>query len=102
MNSMPEWGLICLVLWTGYFKHSDGGYSPMPEDSSRIEIRMHRINGYFFRVRGNSEEKWFGSLNGEFFFSPLDKIRDYICDKEMDTIEYKYTERSIYIRGFED
>ena len=98
MNSMPEWGLICLVLLTGYF---DGGYSSIPEDSSKIEIRMHRINGYFFRVIGNSEEKWFGSLNGKIFFSPLDKIRDYICDKEMDTIE-KVTPYSVYEKGFKD
>ena len=103
MSLIPEWGLMCVVLYTAYFKHSDGGYSPIPEDSTKIEIRMRGIRAYFFKVeRGLSEEKWFGSLNGKIFFSPLDKIRDYICDKEMNTFEYEYTERSIYIKGFKD
>ena len=67
----------------GAFKQVDGGYSPVPPDASKIEIRMSGINGYFFRVRrSNSEIKWFGSLNGKIFFTGTEEMGDYFCAKD--------------------
>ena len=83
LATIPEWGLLCLVFMVGAFEQLDGGYSSIPTEASKIEIRMPRIKGYFLRVDGsNSEIKWFGSLNGKIFFTDMEEIGDFFCAKD--------------------
>ena len=85
---------LCILFMTGYFKYADGSYSPVPEDSIRIEIKTENFRTLLFKI---NYEKWFGIVNGKIFLSSLDSYTKLICnlaDKES-LPEIAYKERSI-------
>ena len=85
---------LCIIFMTGYFKYTDGTYNPIPEDSTRIEIKTENFRTLLFKI---NHEKWFGNVNGRIFFSSLNSYTELVCaaaDKEP-LSEIAYKERSI-------
>jgi len=85
---------LCILFMTGYFKYADGSYSPVPEDSIRIEIKTENFRTLLFKI---NYEKWFGIVNGKIFLSSLDSYTKLVCnmaDKER-LPEIAYKERSV-------
>ena len=85
---------LCIIFMTGYFKYADGTYNPVPEDSTRIEIKTENFRTLLFKI---NYEKWFGIVNGRIFFSRLDSYTNLVCnmaDKES-LPEIAYKERSV-------
>ena len=85
---------LCILFMTGYFKYTDGSYNPVPEDSTRIEIKTENFRTLLFKI---DHKKWFGIVNGRVFFSSLDSYTKLICnlaDKEP-LPEIAYKERSV-------
>ena len=85
---------LCILFMTGYFKYTDGSYNPVPEGSTRIEIKTENFRTLLFKI---DHKKWFGIVNGRVFFSSLDSYTKLICnlaDKEP-LPEIAYKERSV-------
>tara|TARA_R110002020_G_scaffold452111_1_gene666447 strand:+ start:118 stop:396 length:279 start_codon:yes stop_codon:yes gene_type:complete len=85
---------LCVIFMTAYFKHSDGNYSPIPEDTKRVEIKTEEFRTLLFKV---GDKKWFGNVNGKIFYDTLPNYTDYLCklaDKEP-LPEKAYKERSV-------
>ena len=85
---------LCVLFMTGYFKYTDGSYNPVPEGSTRIEIKTENFRTLLFKI---DHKKWFGIVNGRVFFSSLDSYTKLICnlaDKEP-LPEIAYKERSV-------
>ena len=85
---------LCIIFMTGYFKYADGTYNPVPEDSTRIEIKTENFRTLLFKI---DHKKWFGIVTGRVFFSSLDSYTKLICnlaDKEP-LPEIAYKERSV-------
>ena len=89
---------LCILFMTGYIKYTDGSYNPVPEGSTRIEIKTENFRTLLFKI---DHKKWFGIVNGRVFFSSLDSYTKLICnlaDKEPLPPE-AYKERSILIEN---
>ena len=85
---------LCILFMTGYFKYTDGSYNPVPEGSTRIEIKTENFRTLLFKI---DHKKWFGIVNGRVFFSSLDSYTKLVCnmaDKER-LPEIAYRERSV-------
>ena len=85
---------LCILFMTGYFKYTDGSYNPVPEGSTRIEIKTENFRTLLFKI---DHKKWFCIVNGRVFFSSLDSYTKLICnlaDKEP-LPEIAYKERSV-------
>ena len=67
---------LCVLFMTGYFKYADGTYNPIPEDTSRIEVKTEKFRTLLFKI---NDEKWFGNVNGKIFYNTLPRYTDHIC-----------------------
>tara|TARA_R100001082_G_scaffold96813_2_gene64477 strand:+ start:165 stop:446 length:282 start_codon:yes stop_codon:yes gene_type:complete len=87
---------LCVIFMTAYFKHSDGNYSPIPEDTTRVEIKTKEFRTLLFKLDNG---KWFGNVDGKIFYSSLDDYRKLLCDIADKTPlpEKAYKERSVLL-----
>ena len=85
---------LCVLFMTGYFKYTDGSYNPVPEGSTRIEIKTENFRTLLFKI---DHKKWFGIVNGRVFFSSLDSYTKLICNlaDKAPLPEIAYKERSV-------
>ena len=67
---------LCIVFMTGYFKYSNGTYNPVPESTTRIEIKTEKFRTLLFKI---DDKRWFGNVNGRIFFSSLGNYTQLLC-----------------------
>ena len=86
---------LCLIFMTGYFQWGNGKYSPVPENTKRIEIKTEKFRTLLFKI---TEDKWFGNVNGKIFYSTLSNYRRQLCSlADAQTLpETAYKKRSIF------
>ena len=67
---------LCIIFMTGYFEYSNGTYNPVPESTTRIEIKTEEFRTLLFKI---DDKRWFGNMDGKIFFSSLDNYTELLC-----------------------